>query len=52
MRNVTTVLLAAFVLAGIPALTHAQGLGTIAGTARDSSGAVLPGGRLRLLVLL
>src|SRR3989442_3812354 len=32
-----------FLFLAIPALVHAQGLGTIAGVVKDSSGAVLPG---------
>jgi hypothetical protein len=38
-----TVALAMFLLIALPAFTNAQGLGTIAGVARDTSGAVLPG---------
>jgi hypothetical protein len=42
MRQFTRALIAIFVLA-IAASVHAQTLGTIAGTAKDATGAVLPG---------
>ena len=32
-----------FILLAVPAATHAQQLGTIAGAVRDTSGGVLPG---------
>ena len=43
MRMITWVVVAVFALVAVPAASHAQGLGSIAGVVKDASGAILPG---------
>src|SRR6185295_8745987 len=43
MRRTQLFVLVILSLLAMPALVHGQGLGTIAGVAKDASGAVLPG---------
>ena len=43
MRNLVRMVVLVLGLAAVPAMSAAQGLGAIAGVARDASGAVLPG---------
>ena len=43
MRTLTRVILLGLAALAVPVASSAQGLGTIAGVVRDSSGAVLPG---------
>src|SRR5215472_9929683 len=43
MRRIAMAWCAAIALLAFPAMTYAQGLGSIAGVAKDSSGALIPG---------
>jgi hypothetical protein len=43
MRSWKAVLIGVLLLLALPAVTHAQGLGTVSGVVKDASGAVLPG---------